>query len=161
MTDLIKLANVNLNHFPRHEKYGLSQQIRNTMYDVYNLIIEGEKRYHKKTSLTELDVKHQQLRMMLKLAYELDYFKYHNGKTDRSQTETDRRYLKKLKRGANFVGYRTWKSVRFIRKRSLYNFSKALKAMEINSLISIVGNAKRTATYAYFMLKLKTKGVQL
>ena len=93
MTDLIKLANVNLNHFPRHEKYGLSQQIRNTMYDVYNLIIEGEKRYHKKTSLTELDVKHQQLRMMLKLAYELDYFKYHNGKTDRSQMETDRRYL--------------------------------------------------------------------
>ena len=93
MTDLIKLANVNLNHFPRHEKYGLSQQIRNTMYDIYNLIIEGEKRYHKKTSLTELDVKHQQLRMMLKLAYELDYFKYHNGKTDRSQAETDRRYL--------------------------------------------------------------------
>lgn len=93
MTDLIKLANVNLNHFPRHEKYGLSQQIRNVMYEVYNLIIEGEKRYHKKTSLTELDVKHQQLRMMLKLAYELDYFKYHNGKTDRSQTETDRRYL--------------------------------------------------------------------
>ena len=93
MTDLIKLANVNLNHFPRHEKYGLSQQIRNTMYEVYNLIVEGEKRYHKKTSLTELDVKHQQLRMMLKLAYELDYFKYHNGKTDRSQTETDRRYL--------------------------------------------------------------------
>ena len=93
MTDLIKLANVNLNHFPKHEKYGLSQQIRNVMYEVYNLIIEGEKRYHKKTSLTELDVKHQQLRMMLKLAYELDYFKYHNGKTDRSQTETDRRYL--------------------------------------------------------------------
>lgn len=93
MTDLIKLANVNLNHFPRHEKYGLSQQIRNTMYDVYNLITEGEKRHHKKTSLTELDVKHQQLRMMIKLAYELGYFKYHNGKTDRSQTETDRRYL--------------------------------------------------------------------
>jgi len=93
MTDFIKLANVNLNHFPRHEKYGLSQQIRNAMYDIYNLIIEGEKRYHKKTSLTELDVKHQQLRMMIKLAYELGYFEYHNGKTQRSQTETDRRYL--------------------------------------------------------------------
>ena len=70
-------------------------------------------------------------------------------------------HTKKLKRGANFVGYRTWKSVRFIRKRSLYNFSKALKAIKINSLISIVGNAKRTATYAYFMLQLKTKGIQL
>ena len=43
MTDLIKLANVNLNHFPRHEKYGLSQQIRNVMYEVYNLIIYNSK----------------------------------------------------------------------------------------------------------------------
>lgn len=93
MTDLIKLANVHLNHFPRHEKYGLSQEIRQTMYRVYNLLVEGEKRYHKKTSLTELDIKHQQLRMMFKLAYELGYFKYHNGKTDRSDKETDRRYL--------------------------------------------------------------------
>ena len=70
-------------------------------------------------------------------------------------------HIKKVKRGVNFVGYRTWRSIRFVRKRSLYNFSKALKDMKINSLISIVGNAKRTATYAYFMLQLKTKGVQL
>ena len=99
------------------------------MYDIYNLIIEGEKRYHKKTSLTELDVKHQQLRMMLKLSYELDYFKYHNGKTDRSQTETDRRYL-------------------------------ALNSL-INEVGAMVGNAKRTATYAYFQNQLKIKGVTL
>lgn len=93
MTALIKLANINLNHFPRHEKYGLSQQIRNTMYEVYNLIVEGEKRYHKKTSLTELDVKHQQLRMMVKLAFELGYFQYHDGKSGRSDFEEERRYL--------------------------------------------------------------------
>ncbi|MFT7880821.1 MAG: four helix bundle protein [Sulfurimonas sp.] len=93
MTDLIKLANVNLNHFPRHEKYGLSQEIRRVMYDVYNLIVEGEKRYHKKTSLTELDTKHQQLRMMLKLAYELGYFKYHNEKAKRDENEESRRYM--------------------------------------------------------------------
>lgn len=93
MTDLIKLGNIHLNHFPKHEKYGLAQQIRNVMYDIYNLIIEGEKRYHKKTSLTELDIKHQQLRMMFKLAYELGYFSYHNGKTSRSDAETSRRYL--------------------------------------------------------------------
>ena len=93
MTSLIKLANINLNHFPRHEKYGLSQQIRNAMYEVYNLIVEGEKRYHKKTSLTELDVKHQQLRMMFKLAFELGYFKYHDGRSGRGDFEEERRYL--------------------------------------------------------------------
>lgn len=70
-------------------------------------------------------------------------------------------HIKKVKRGINFVGYRTWKSVRFVRKRSLYNFSKALKQNKMMSLVSIIGNAKRTATYAYFMLQLKTKGVQL
>ena len=93
MTDLIKLVNIQLNHFPKHEKYGLSQQIRNVMYDVYNLIIEGEKRYHKKTSLTDLDIKHQQLRMLLKLGYQMGYFQYHNGKSTRGPIETDRRYL--------------------------------------------------------------------
>ena len=45
---MIALANIYLNHFPRHEKYGLSQQIRNVMYDIYNLVTECQKRYHKK-----------------------------------------------------------------------------------------------------------------
>ena len=73
MIELIKLANINLNHFPRHEKYGLCQQIRNSMYEVYDLIIESEKRYHKKTTLTNLDIRHEQLRMLFRLAFELDY----------------------------------------------------------------------------------------
>jgi len=40
--EMIKLANVYLNHFPKHEKYGLSQQIRNCLYDIYGYIAEGE-----------------------------------------------------------------------------------------------------------------------
>lgn len=66
-----------------------------------------------------------------------------------------------IKRGINFVGFRTWRVTRYVRKRSLHNFSKALKRNKITSLVSIVGNAKRTATYAYFLLQLKLKGVQL
>jgi len=93
MIALIKLANINLNHFPHHEKYGLSQQIRNNMYEVYNLIIESEKRYQKKTSLTNLDIKHEQLRMQFRLAYELGYFEYHNNKRERTSYEVTRRYL--------------------------------------------------------------------
>ena len=67
----IKLANIHLNHFPNHEKFGLCTQIRNCMYDVYNLVTECNKRYHKKTTLTVLDVKHEQLRMLFKIAHEL------------------------------------------------------------------------------------------
>ena len=90
--ELIKLMNVHLNHFPKHEKYGLSQEIRQSAYSVYGLIVECMKRYHNKTSLTKLDVHHEQLRMFLNLAYELGYYHYHDGKRQRTDAEALRRY---------------------------------------------------------------------
>ncbi|MFA7029991.1 MAG: four helix bundle protein [Candidatus Cloacimonadaceae bacterium] len=54
--EMAKLLNVYLNHFPRHEKYALANNIRNTAYSMYDLITECQKRYFKKTSLTELDI---------------------------------------------------------------------------------------------------------
>ena len=82
MVLLLKQLNMYLNHFPKHEKYALCQRIRNNAYDVFDLITEGEKRYHKKTTLTELDIAHERLRMEVYLANELDYFSYHNGEKD-------------------------------------------------------------------------------
>ena len=73
------LMNVCLNHFPRHEKYALSQHIRVAAYDVYALIVEAQKRYHKKTTLTQLDIRHEQLRMLLNLANDLGYFSFKDG----------------------------------------------------------------------------------
>lgn len=85
MLGLIKQINLYLNHFPRHEKYGLSQQIRNCAYDAYALIIECQKRYHKKTTLTSLDIRHEQLRMFIRLAFELGYFAFRNSAIDDDQ----------------------------------------------------------------------------
>lgn len=79
--EMIKLLNIYLNHFPRFEKYALSNSIRNTAYGIYDLITECQKRYFKKTSLTELDIAHQKLRMQLHLANELGYFSFKDGKT--------------------------------------------------------------------------------
>lgn len=90
--EVILLMNVHLNHFPHHEKYGLSQQIRNTAYDVYKGLAECQKRYHNKTSLTKLDVCHEQLRMLVNLAFELGYYNYHRNKKERSDAEALRRY---------------------------------------------------------------------
>lgn len=85
---MIKLLNVYLNHFPRHEKYGLCQQMRNTAYEVYALIVECEKRYHKKTSMSLLDIRHEQLRMFIHLAFEMGYFKFKDGRNDHQSPDT-------------------------------------------------------------------------
>jgi len=75
-----KLMNVYLNHFPRFEKFALSQQIRQCMYEVYSLMVEGQKRYHKKTTLSNLDIRHEQWRMLVNLANSLGYFEFKDGK---------------------------------------------------------------------------------
>jgi hypothetical protein len=83
--EMMKLLNVYLNHFPKHEKYALCSSIRNTAYEVYDLVVECQKRYHKKTTLVNLDIKHQQLRMKIRLAYELGYFEFKSGKNNNKQ----------------------------------------------------------------------------
>ena len=71
-----------LAHFPHCHKYTLTQGIRQAFLDVYNLVTEAQKRYHKKTTLTQLDVRHEQLRMMIHLANELGLFGYSAGRKD-------------------------------------------------------------------------------
>lgn len=86
--EFAKLMNIYLNHFPRHEKYALANRIRNTAYEMYDFITEGQKRYYKKTSLTGLDIIHEKLRMQLFLAYELGYFQFKDGKvSDKDKNE--------------------------------------------------------------------------
>jgi four helix bundle protein len=79
--EFAKLLNIYLNHFPKHEKYALANQIRRTAYEVYDLISEGQKKYYKKTTLTDLDIKHEKLRMQLHLANELGYFQFSDGRS--------------------------------------------------------------------------------
>jgi len=59
--------------------------------------------------------------------------------------------LAKTSKGVNFVGYRTWANKRFIRKRSLYNFKHAIKLEKLDSIISLLGHARRTHTLNYLL----------
>jgi hypothetical protein len=90
--DVILLLNMHLNHFPRHEKYGLCQEIRQAAYDVLARLVECQKLYHNKTSLTKLDVRHEQLRVFVNLAYRLGYYHYEDHKRSRGDAEAQRRY---------------------------------------------------------------------
>ena len=62
-----------------------------------------------------------------------------------------------VKRGINFVGYRAWATRRFIRKHSLYKFSRAAKAGKIDSLTSILGHARRTHSLRSLITTLWSK----
>ena len=90
---IIERLNQHMRHFPSHEKYALCQEVRQTMYGLYGLLIECEKKYHNKTSLTKLDVQHEQLRMLVNLAFKLGYYEYKTGKSGgHTQNEALRRY---------------------------------------------------------------------
>lgn len=89
----MKLLNIYLNHFPSHEKHGLALKIRQTAYDMYDYIVEAQKRYHKKTTLTNLDIKHEQLRMQVRLAFELSYFGHPKTEKVSVQQLNAKRYL--------------------------------------------------------------------
>lgn len=93
--EFVKLMNVHLNHFPSHEKYGLALEIRRTAYAVYGFIVESQKRYHKKTTLSNLDIEHEKLRMFVRLAHTLGYFEFKDGKrVDKSPAaQGEHRYL--------------------------------------------------------------------
>lgn len=65
--------------------------------------------------------------------------------------------IAKVKHGINFVGFRTWRKGRFVRKRSLHNFSKALKRENIDSLQSILANAKRSGSHKHMVNRILTE----
>ena len=54
-----------------------------------------------------------------------------------------------VKRGINFVGFRTWRKTRFVRKHALCNFSRALRRGKTASVVSALGHAQRTASFSH------------
>ena len=63
--------------------------------------------------------------------------------------------IQKIKKGVNFVGYRTWQGKRFIRKYSLYKFKRSLKRGKQESIVSLLGHAKRTNSLPYLLKIIK------
>lgn len=78
--ELIKYIDVYTRQFPKYQKYVLGERLRNQSQDLIDLIITINKKYYKKTDLTLLDVRHEQLRVNTNISYELElveYYRYH------------------------------------------------------------------------------------
>lgn len=71
--DMIQYGYVALRQYPKHERHVLSAETRSSMLTLLRLIITAGKRYHKKTTLTELDIELAVLRNQVRLGFELRY----------------------------------------------------------------------------------------
>jgi len=69
--------------------------------------------------------------------------------------ELSKSTISKVRKGVNFCGYRTWRSLTFIRKYSLYKFRRVVKAGKQESINSLLGHAKYTNSLPYMLNILK------
>ncbi|MGE0156689.1 MAG: reverse transcriptase domain-containing protein [Geobacter sp.] len=59
--------------------------------------------------------------------------------------------IQKVRRGVNFVGYRTWRTARFIRKYSLHKFRRFVSRGKRDGIISLLGHAKYTCSLRWML----------
>ncbi len=76
---------------------------------------------------------------------------------DELHLEFSRYTIAPTKRGLNFVGFRTWRRVRYVRRHSLHTFSRSMRRGKMHSLISVTGNARHSATYSHFFRRLNAE----
>lgn len=62
-----------IKQLPKHERHVLGAEIRLSMLQLQRLIITAFKRYHKKTTLTDLDIELAILKRRVRLAKDLMY----------------------------------------------------------------------------------------
>ncbi len=66
--DMIIYGNVCLKEFPKHEKHVMAASIRSSMHRLLELIVRANKKYHKKTTLQDIDVELELLRTYIRVA---------------------------------------------------------------------------------------------
>ncbi len=63
--------------FPKSERHVLAQDIRNTLATLIHLTITSAKRYYKKTTLQDMDIELEYLRVLIRMSRNLGYINDH------------------------------------------------------------------------------------
>ena len=71
--DLILHQQAVLNHFPKSEKFALTSQIKNCLYDLYKAVIRANKSRNKIPIYYDADIILEQYRMLIRLAHDMRY----------------------------------------------------------------------------------------
>ena len=67
--------------FPKHERHVLCAEIRSSCNRMLRLAIQAAKRYHKKTTLQDLDIEVEILRALVRKAHRMRYINHHRYET--------------------------------------------------------------------------------
>ena len=73
---MIAYGYIALRQFPKFEKHVLAAEMRQAMWGILRLIVVCNKRYHKKTTLQELDAELDLLRVQVRISKELGYLDF-------------------------------------------------------------------------------------
>ena len=71
--DLDVYSHVALMQFPKYEKFLLCSEIRQAITVVMKHVVRAAKRYHKKTTLQDLDIEIEFLRSLIRKSHKLKY----------------------------------------------------------------------------------------
>jgi len=69
--DLMLYAFPIINRFPRNQRFVLGQQIQNCMVDIARNIVRANKQRSKKSTLFQIDIQLEELRLLIRLAKDL------------------------------------------------------------------------------------------
>ena len=75
--DLMTYSYPILTQFPKAVKFSFAEDIRYCMNTLLELTIEEEKRYIKKTTVQNMDIENEKLKIFIRVAYELRYIDKH------------------------------------------------------------------------------------
>ena len=67
--EMIEYGYVALRQFPKYERHVLAAEIRNSMWSLLRYVIVCNKRYHKKTTMSDLDAELNLLRSQVRVAF--------------------------------------------------------------------------------------------
>lgn len=71
--DMIAYGYQALSHFPKAERHVTSAEMRQSMWRLLRLMVIVAKRYHKKTTLQDVDAEVELLRRQIRLAHQLGF----------------------------------------------------------------------------------------
>ena len=77
--DLMKYAYPILDNFPKSQKFSMVQDIKRELDTILKLAITANKKKNKLPTLEKLDVELEALRVYIRLAFDLEYFKGANN----------------------------------------------------------------------------------
>jgi len=70
---MIAYCYTSTNQFPKAEKPGLARELRADSWELLRLVVVCNKRYHKKTTMQEVDALHEVLRRKIKISHVLKF----------------------------------------------------------------------------------------